>query len=176
MSFFWGDEDEQKQSVPKAVLRKLVYDRDKGICRFCGYPVNPYEAEIGHDLAHSKGGKLTLKNALLLHPACNRSMRTQTLKQARRSIGLEEPNNKTRNALKALKPSQLRFLARKHGVKVKGWVEEGIFSDTKHPPSKIKFVNALSKMMKEEDIATELKEMPARAPVKRRKRRESSWW
>jgi len=172
MGLFW--DDEEKRSVPKAVLKRLVYDRDKGICRFCGNPVHPFEAEIGHDKAHSRGGKLTLKNALLLHPACNRSMRTQTLKQARRSIGLDAPDVKTRTALKALPIAKLKFLAKKRGIKVKGWVEEGLFSVERHPPSKTKLVNALSKVVKPESIATDLKEMPA--PKKRRKRRESSWF
>lgn len=171
MGLFWDDE---KRSVPKAVLKKMVWNRDKGICRFCGNRVHPMEVEIGHNRAYSKGGKLTFQNALLLHPACNRSMRTLTLKQARRSIGLDAPDDQTRTALKALKISQLRFLAKKHGMKVKGRIEEGWLSDERHPPSKTKFVNALAKVVKAESIEAELKEMPA--PKKRRKRRESSWW
>jgi hypothetical protein len=168
----WGDEE--KRTVPKAVLKKMVYDRDKGICRFCGKRVHPFEAEIGHNKAYSRGGKLTFRNAILLHPACNRSMRTQTLKQARRSIGLEAPENKTKSALNALPISKLRFLAKKHGVRVKGTLEEGLFSSTRHPPSKAKLVNALAKVVRKERIASELTSMPV--PKKRRKRRESSWW
>jgi len=171
LGLFWDDE---RRSVPKAVLKKLVFDRDKGICRFCEKPVHPYEAEIGHNRAHSKGGKLTFKNAILLHPACNRSMRTDTLRQARRSIGLETGDDQTRIALKALPIAKLRFLAKRNGIKVKGTVEEGLFSDVRHPPSKTKYVNALARIVKEGSITSELAEMPA--PKKRRKRRESSWF
>lgn len=165
---FW--DEEEKRSVPKAVLKKLVYDRDKGICRLCGNPVHPYEAEIGHNKAHSKGGKLTLKNALLLHPACNRSMRTSTLRQARASIGLGTADDETKQALRRLPIGKLKFLAKKHGLKVKGTVEEGWFSDSYKSPSKTRFVNALSKLVKPENIEAELKEMPA--PKKRRQRKQ----
>ena len=85
MSLFW---DEERRPMPTKLLKMKVYERDRGVCRLCGKKVSPCDFEVGHDRAHSRGGKLTLKNALLLHPACNRSMRTLTLRQVRSSIGL----------------------------------------------------------------------------------------
>ena len=55
--------------------------------------VDPFNFEVGHDIAHSKGGKLNLQNAILLCSLCNKSMRTLTLKQARKALGIKSPED-----------------------------------------------------------------------------------
>ncbi|MDG6953979.1 MAG: HNH endonuclease [Nitrososphaerota archaeon] len=170
MSLFW---DEEKRPTPTKLLKMKVYERDHGVCRLCGKKVSPFDFEVGHDRAHSRGGKLTLKNALLLHPACNRSMRTLTLRQVRSSIGLTSKEDEAREALRALKLPALRWLAKKHHLSIMGRVEEGLFSDTRIPPSKTKFVNALAKVIPTGRVQAELAGMPV--PKKRRRRRESGW-
>ena len=85
---FW--EEERKRPTPSKILKKMVYERDKGRCRICGKKVDPFNFEIGHNKAHAKGGKLTLKNAILLCPSCNKSMSTLSLKEVRKKLGLPE--------------------------------------------------------------------------------------
>ncbi|MEM4255234.1 MAG: hypothetical protein QXR53_02800 [Candidatus Norongarragalinales archaeon] len=48
----------------------------------------PFEqAQFGHDKAHSRGGRTTVKNALTLHPHCNTLMRTKSLARIRSELG-----------------------------------------------------------------------------------------
>ena len=77
-------EDEPKRTKPTKALKKMVFLRDKGVCRVCKEKVDPFNFEIGHDIAHSKGGKLNLQNAILICSLCNKSMRTLSLKQMRK--------------------------------------------------------------------------------------------
>ena len=170
----WFDDD-KKRPTPSRVLKKLVYERDKGICRLCHKPVDQWDFDIGHDKAHSKGGKLTLNNAILLHPLCNRSMQTLSLKQGRKILGLpsETSEDKTKKALKGLTVSELKYLSKKHRIQVKGRSSGGLFSSSKSSPSKVQYVNALSKVLKEGSISKELKGMPK--PTKK-KRKKSSFW
>ena len=49
-------EEEPKKSKPTKALKKMIYIRDKAVCRLCIEKVDPFNFEVGHDLAHSKGG------------------------------------------------------------------------------------------------------------------------
>ena len=106
-------DEEERRPTPRKALKKMVYQRDKGKCRVCGAKVDPFNFEIGHDIAHSRGGKLTLRNAILLCSACNRSMRTLSLKQVRKKLGLPETSEeKTKKLLQRLSLRELRYLAK----------------------------------------------------------------
>ena len=172
---FW--DDETKRPTPSKILKKMVYERDKGICQICGKKVDPFNFEIGHNKAHAKGGKLTLKNAILLCPTCNRSMSTLSLKQVRKKLGLPEtPEEKAKKLLQKLTLSELKYLAQKHRIKVKGRVSEDWFSETKLPPTKRQYVNALAKELTAEQINREIKNIPEQKPKRKRKKRSSDWF
>lgn len=172
---FW--EETERRPTPKKALKKIVYQRDKGKCRVCGAKVDPFNFEIGHNLAHSKGGKLTLKNAILLCPVCNKSMRTLSLKQVRKKLGLPETQEeKAKKTLQKLSLRQLKYLATTYRIKVKGRISEGFFGDAKKTPSKRQYVNALTKELSEEQISREIKNMPKQEPRKKRKTKKSGWW
>lgn len=166
-------DDEGTRPTPTKALKRMVYQRDKGICCLCGKRVDPFDFEIGHNRAHSRGGKLTLKNTILLHPACNRSMRTLTLKQVKATLGLPAtPEEKAKKVLSRLSMRELRHLAKIHRVKVKGRVSEGFFSETHLPPSKRQFVNALAKELTETQILREVSRMPK---PKKKSKKKSGW-
>jgi len=95
-------EEEKKRTKPTKSLKKIIYVRDKGTCRICHQKVDPFNFEIGHDVAHSRGGKLNLQNAILLCSLCNKSMRTLTLKQARKALGFKSPEDESKKTLKKL--------------------------------------------------------------------------
>ena len=165
---FW--DDEQKRPTPRKALKVAVYHRDKGLCRLCGRQVDPTDYDIGHDKAHSKGGKLTYRNAILLHRVCNNSMRTLSLKQARHAIGMPPtPAENTKRTLKQLSLSKLKFLAKTTKLKVKGSVEYSLFGDDRRAPSKVQYVNALAKVLNENDIDRLLASMPPPSKKRRRK-------
>jgi hypothetical protein len=170
-------EEEPKRTKPTKALQKMVYLRDKGICQVCKERVDPFNFEIGHNIAFSKGGKLTVQNAILLCSLCNKSMRTLTLKQMRKQLGLPEPENqqdKAKKALNKLSLKELKFLAKGSSVRVKGRVSEGFLSSTTLAPSKHQYVTALSKEMTEGQIKENLAKMPISEPKKKRRKRRSS--
>ena len=165
-------EEESKRTKPTKALKKMVYLRDKGVCRVCNEKVDPFNFEIGHDLAHSKGGKLTLQNAILICSLSNKSMRTLSLKEMRKQMGMPEPESqqdKTKKVLKKLTLKELKYLAKNQDIKLKGRVEEKLFSSTTLAPTKNQFVRALAKEMNEEKIKQELKRMPKPEPKKKRR-------
>jgi hypothetical protein len=167
---------EKETPTSKSPQENGVYIRDKGICRMCNEKVDPFNFEVGHDVAHSKGGKLNLQNAILLCSLCNKSMRTLTLKQARKALGLPKPpaspQEETKKALDRLSMRELKYLAKNHRIKIKGKVSEGLFTTTTIAPSKRKFVIALAKEMTKEQISEELKKLPK--PESKKKRRKKS--
>jgi len=170
-------EEEQKRTKPTKALKKMVFLRDKGVCRVCNEKVDPFNFEIGHDIAHSKGGKLTLQNAILLCSLCNKSMRTLTLKQMRKQLGLPEPENqqdKAKKALNKLSLRELKYLAKNHDLRVKGRTEEGFLSSTTFAPTKTQYVRALAKEMDEGKIKQEIQNMPKSEPKRKKKKRSNS--
>jgi hypothetical protein len=173
---FW--EEETRRPTPTKALKKMVYERDKGKCRVCCADVDPFNFEIGHNIAHSKGGKLNLKNAILLCSSCNKSMRTLSLKEVRAKLGLpESPEEKTKKTLQRLSLKELKYLAKNHRVKLKSQTIEDLFTITTVAPTKRKYVNALAKELNEEQINEEIKNMPKpERKKKRRRRRNDSFW
>jgi hypothetical protein len=62
-------------------------------------------------------------------------------------------------------------LAKKYNVKVRGRKKEGLWEDSRIPPSKTQYVNALAKHVSENDISSALKEIPNKVKKKRKRRR-----
>jgi HNH endonuclease len=169
-------EEEKKRSKPTKALKKMIYVRDKGFCRMCNEKVDPFNFEVGHNIAHSKGGKLDLQNAILLCSLCNKSMRTLTLKQARKALGVKSPEDESKKILNKLSMRELKFLAKNHRIKLKSKVEEGFLSSTIIAPSKRQYVNALAKDLTFEQIEKEIKNVPKPEPKKKTRKKKSSSW
>ena len=151
----WGEEDDRKRKPAPKILKRLVWERDKGICRVCGNPADPFDWELGHNRAVSRGGKLTLKNTFVVHPSCNRSMATKTIKELRKTLGLTDETDEVRELLKGLTLKRLKEIARNHGIKVQGPVEEGLFYSERLAPSKRQYVNALTKRLSLDEVKRE---------------------
>lgn len=173
MGFLFDDEP-QKRKVPPKVLRRLVWERDQGRCRICGKEVDRWDWELGHDKAHSRGGRLTLANTFVVHSSCNRSQSTRSVRELHRMLGIAPARNEVKDELRKLTVFQLRQLAKSHKLPVKGRVEEGLFESRTLAPSKQKFVNALAKVVSKDEIARVAELKPE--PKKRKRRKESSWW
>ena len=168
-------EDEPKRSKPTKALKKMIYIRDKGVCRLCNEKVDPFNFEVGHDLAHSKGGKLNLQNAVLLCSLCNKSMRTLSLKQARKALGVKSTVDESKKILNKLTMRELKFLAKNHRIKLKSKVEEGFLTTTVLAPTKRQYINPLAKELSNDQIAEEIKAIPKVAPKRKRKKRSNSY-
>ena len=154
----WDDEEPTRRAPPKA-LKRLVWDRDRGICQICNKKADPFDWELGHNRAVARGGKLTVKNTFVVHSFCNRSMATKTKAELARALGVTTPAAQAREALARLSMAQLKVLAKKHGIRVKGSTTEGSFfwSETERkPPTKKQYVNALAKVLTPQAVKREV--------------------
>jgi len=157
-TFLWEDEPKKRKTIPKKLLRQAVWKRDQGRCRVCGHRVDPNDWALGHNRARSKGGKLTFKNTYVVHPLCNRSQRTLTLKETRRLIGSPETDQeKVRRLLNSLTVDQLKNLATKHGIRLRGKVVDSFLWRETLPPSKRQYVNALTKVVSIRQVQAQMR-------------------
>lgn len=62
-------------------LRKLVYERDAGRCRYCGEAV-PFKAPLDHIIPYSIGGKTEFENLVVSCRPCNSEKSGRTPEQA----------------------------------------------------------------------------------------------
>ena len=114
---------------------------------------------------------MTIGNTFVAHSSCNSSQGTLSLRQTRRAIGLSGPKDNIRSALNGLSIAQLRNLASKKDVKVRGSVSEGLFESVRTAPSKAKYVNALAKRVSIGEIGKAKTFVPAKPKRRRRRNR-----
>ena len=82
-----------------------------------------------------------------------------------------DPKTKLKKSLQALSIKQLKYLADKHNIKVKGQVVENFFDSYRKAPTKSQYITKLAGVVSEKEISLIPKETPKK--VKRKKRRES---
>ena len=87
MDIFGTKTKPKKRPYIRKALRVLIYKRDRGICKICGKKVDWHDYNIAHDVAHSKGGKISKSNLFIAHPLCNRSMGTERLNEMQKIMG-----------------------------------------------------------------------------------------
>jgi hypothetical protein len=110
---------------------------------------------------------------------CNKLQGTDSWATFLKKYGVEDPKAKAKESIKQslnnLKIKQLKLLASKHHVMVKGQVEESLFDSHRLPPTKQQYINKLSGVVTEKEINSIPKEAPVK--VKRKKPRDSnSFW
>jgi hypothetical protein len=128
--------------------------------------------EVGHKRAYSRGGATSFRNSACLCGGCNKLQGTDSWAKFRRKLGKKAAEPKSKQALESLSISQLKSLAKKHGVKPKGKLVDDWFDTYRKPPSKKQYVSALSKVVTSREISATKK---AKRVVKRRRRPSSSW-
>lgn len=136
----------------------------------CGKSLDFDEMQVGHKIAASKGGRATLKNCVCLCWRCNKLQGTDSWSTFLKKQGVLPENTKTKEILKRLNLNQLKFLAKKHHIKVKGYIETDLLGEHSITPSKSSYVNKLTKAISEKEIDSDLKEMPKPEKKKKRKR------
>ena len=157
--------------VPKAVhdstWKKYMGDKTEGKCYCCRIEtITVFNFEVGHNKARSKGGSDDIDNLRPICKTCNTSMGTQSIESFRAkhfSAAGSRSTNSSKNILNSkpvkkkplskeelnkLTPTQLKFLANKHNIKVKGTTYSEYFGGSKvgshtNPPTKRKYINEL---------------------------------
>jgi len=153
--------------------REILYKNAKGKCQnpACRKKLQFYEMEVGHKTAASKGGRATLHNCVCLCASCNRLQHTDSWKTFLKKQGIQDGSSDNKKALKTLSIPQLKFIAKKKYVKVKGRTYDDGWSSSTSSPTKTQYVNKLANVSVKE-IETILKNMPQ--VVKKKKKRRSS--
>lgn len=64
-----------------------------------------------------------------------------------------------KDKLNGLKLNELKFLANRHGIKVKGKIDEYLFGETYRAPSKKQYINKLVKNITEQEINNAIQEI-----------------
>ena len=143
--------------------RQILYQRSHHKCEnpACGNEIEFSEMQVGHKKAYSKGGGTTLRNSVALCWRCNKLQGTDNWEVFLKKQGVTVHVDGVKQLLKKLSLSELKFLAAKHGVKLKGiFVEGGLFSsDYRQAPSKNQYVKALTRVVSESDVKSDLSEM-----------------
>lgn len=149
--------------------KQILYRKAEKKCQNpdCGKEIDFDEMDVGHKTAWSKGGKTSLLNCLCLCHRCNKLQGTDSWAVFLRKQGVEDPNSKqtkeVKQSLDALSISQLKYLAKKHNVAVKGELVEGFFDSSRKAPTKSQYINKLKGKVTTE----ELRSFPEEDPKKK---------
>ena len=143
--------------VPKAVKdatwKKYMGYKTEGKCYCCRMEtISVFNFEIGHNKAKAKGGSNDIENLRPICKGCNTSMGTQSIESFRAKHFSSNSSSKsnatqkkplTRDKLNDLTVKQLKYLAKKHNIIVKGNVYEDIWGTSYSAPTKKQYVNKL---------------------------------
>lgn len=173
--FDWGDDRDSKRSLTLK-QRKILYKNAKGRCQnpACNRKITFDEMQAGHKYrSWAKGGETSLRNAVCLCYRCNKKQNQDSWAIFLRKQGVVEPKTKLKQSLQKLKLPQLKRLANKHKIKLKGKTVETFFSSYRKAPTKTQYVNKLSGVVTLKEIASIPKEKVAK---KKRRKATSYWW
>lgn len=53
------------------IYRKIVWERDRGVCGICCLPADKANWHLDHKIALARGGTHTYRNVQVAHPSCN---------------------------------------------------------------------------------------------------------
>ena len=154
--------------------KQILYRNAKGKCEnpACGKKIDFDEMQVGHKTAWSKGGRTTIKTSVCLCYRCNKLQGTDSWATFLRKQNVVDPKTKLKKSLEALSISQLKQLANKHQVMVKGQIVESLFDSYRKAPTKKQYINKLAGIVTEKELDSVPKE--ASKTVKRKKRTKSN--
>ncbi len=161
MTGLWGDDEPVRRTLGIRDKQILYDEIAKGKCQNCGAEIRFSDMQVGHKTAYSKGGSTTLKNSVALCYRCNKLQGTDSWDVFQRRQGKTIASDKLTDVLNKLSMRELKYLATKHGVKLKGtYVEGGLFEDDYYKaPSKQRYVKELAKVVSENEVKSDLSEM-----------------
>ena len=153
--FFFGDDSKSKRTLGIRD-KQILYRNAKGRCEnpACGKKIEFDEMQVGHKTAWSKGGRTTLKSSVCLCYRCNKLQGTDSWTTFLKKQGIEDPKTKIKKSLETLNMKQLKSLADKHNIKLKGQIVEGFFSSHRKAPTKRQYINKLAAVVTEKELSS----------------------
>jgi len=154
----WDDEPTKRTLGIRE--RQILYDRAHHKCENCSRDIEFSDMQVGHKTAYSRGGA-TLRNSVALCYGCNKKQGTDSWEVFQRKQGKTIAADKLRDILNKLSVRELKYIATKHVIKLKGrYVEGTIFEeDYYQAPSKQRYIKELAKVLSENDVKSALKEL-----------------
>lgn len=170
----WGESNSKKRkTIPKA-LRATVWKfymqgKPEGICYCCETETISFtNFEMGHNKAVAKGGSNSVDNLRPICRTCNSSMQKQSIESFKKKYFPTEKDKQEKQLKQSLKQSldtltikQLKSLAEKYNIKVKGKIVEDSWDSHTAAPTKSEYVKKLSGIV----TAKDLKSLPKEAPI-----------
>jgi hypothetical protein len=134
--------------------KQILYRNAKGRCQnpACGKKIEFDEMQVGHKTAWSRGGRTTLANSVCLCYRCNKLQGTDSWATFLKKQGVVDQKTQLKKSLQALTLSQLKDLASKHKLKVRGKIVEGFFDSHRKAPTKTQYINKLVGIVTEKEI------------------------
>ena len=163
MNWFEDDDKPKRKSIPKA-LKDTVWskyigaDKAEGKCYVCKRTIHITEFDLGHNKAVSKGGRNNITNLRPICRTCNTSMGTTSI-EVFKARHFDTPKADLKPSLQSLSITQLKLLAKKHGIQIKGKVVESLFDSYTKPPTKTQYVNRLARIVTAREISSIPKEV-----------------
>jgi hypothetical protein len=159
---FWDDEPDGYRDTKRTLGirdKQILYDRAKGRCEnpACRKRILVIEMLPGHKKAWSKGGKTTLANSVCLCYACNKKQGTDSWAVFLKKQGYEDPKVKIKRGLETLSAKQLKCLADKHHIKVKGQVVDDWGGSYTVSPTKKQYITRLSGIVTVRELGSAVK-------------------
>jgi hypothetical protein len=175
MSGLFDDDNDSKRTLgirDKQILYRNANKRCQNPA--CGKEIDFDEMQVGHKTAWSRGGRTTLKNSVCLCWRCNKLQGTDSWTTFLKKQGIENKATTMKKPLDNLSISQLKSLAQKHNIKVKGSVEENFFDSYRKSPTKKQYISKLAGVVSQEEINS----LPVEVVdiKKKKKRRSSNSW
>jgi len=173
----WGDDDRDARRTLGIRDKKILYRNAKGRCEnpACGKKIDFDEMQVGHKTAWSKYGRTTLKNSVCLCWRCNNLQGNDSWATFLKKQKVVDPKTRLKEALQVLSIKQLKFLAEKHHLKIKGQVVEDLFDSYRKAPTKGQYINKLVGVVNEQDLSSIPKETPKIARRKKQRKSDDSW-
>ena len=172
---FGFDDDRPSKRTLGERDKKILYRNANGICEnpACHKKIEYDEMQVGHKKAYSKGGSTNLRNSVCLCWRCNNLQGTDSWETFLKKQGIKDETTKGKEKLETLSLSQLKILAKKHHIKVKGSVEENLFDTYRKLPTKKQYIKKLSGVVSEKEIEEISQEAPK--TIKKKKRSDNSF-
>lgn len=175
----WG-ETKQRRTIPKAVRASVwkfyMKGKPEGKCYCCGTETISFtNFEVGHNKAVAKGGSDSIDNLRPICRTCNSSMGTKSIESFKKKYFPSEKDKEEEKIKQSLKRSldtitlkQLKSLAEKHHIKVKGSIVEDLLDSYRATPTKRQYIKQLSGIVTQKEINS----LPKESPSQLRKRRK----
>ena len=154
--FFMDDRPSPKRTLGIRD-KQILYRNAKGKCQnpACNKKIDFDEMQVGHKTAWSGGGNSTLTNSVCICYRCNKLQGTDSWAVFLKKQGIatpEDPKKKIKRTLEGFSVTQLKLLANKCKVRVRGDMVENMWESRTRAPTKSQYIVHLSKVATEKDI------------------------